>query len=128
MALIRNVNHNIDNGNMWTTAMSKFFEKRQKLVGQDNRFQKNPYDLFGLMSGGGHRSRGHDMLSGMFISAMNARALNVPASHAMMATLAHYASDSISNKMVQAAGTEGRNLFQALYGWQTRRNQSNRMF
>ena len=128
MKLIKNVNYTIDNSPAWTQAMGNFFNKRQKLMGQDNRFQKNPYDIFNLVQGGGHRSRNHDMLSGMFISAMNARAMGVPASHAMLATYSHYAADHMSNQMVNKMGTEGRNMFEALYSWQTRKNQNKSMF
>ena len=126
MNLIRNVNHSIDNQTAWGMAMSNFLDRRAKL-NQYGSMTKSPYDLFGIVSGG-HRSRNHDLLSGMFLSAMNARAMRVPASHAMMATLAHYSSDAISNKMVGRVGVEGRNLFEALYNFQTRRNQAKQIF
>ena len=126
MKLIDNVNYSIDNPTTWGLAMSQFMDRRNKL-NQYQSFTKNPYDLFGIVSGG-HRSRNHDMMSGLFISAMNARAMRMPASQAMMATMAHYAADSMSNKMVTKMGTEGRNLFEALYNFQTRRNMSKSIF
>ena len=76
-----------------------------------------PYDLFGIVSGGGHRSKNHDLRSGLFISAVNARAMGVPPRHAMLAAYAHYAADAMSNRMVSKVGTEGRDLFQSLYNW-----------
>lgn len=126
MKLIDNVNYSIDNPTAWGVAMNQFMDRRNKLQGY-KPFQKTPYDLFGIVSGG-HRSRNHDMMSGLFLAAMNARAMHMPASQAMMATMAHYAADGMSNKMVTKMGVEGRNLWQALYNWQTRRNMNNRIF
>lgn len=124
--LIKNVNHAIDNDTIMGIALSNFVNKRNKLNG--GSMLKNPYDMFGLVAGGGHRSRGHDMLSGLLMAAMNARAMRVPASHAMMATMAHYASDSMSNRMVNKMGVEGRNIFEAMFNYQTRKNQNKSIF
>ena len=126
MKLIRSVNHDIDNGPAYVMAMSQFMNRRNKLMGT-NKFNKNPWDLFGIASGG-HRETGHDALTGMFIAAQNARSLGMPASRGMLPVFAHLAADNLSNRMANRMGTEGRNLFQALYNWQTRRNQSKGLF
>jgi len=125
-ALIDNVNYSIDNPTAWGLAMNSFMDRRNKL-NQYHGLTKSPYDLFGIVSGG-HRARNHDMLSALFLSAMNARAMHVPASHAMMASVAHFAADSMSNNMVKKMGTEGRNMFEALFNYQTRRNQNKSIF
>lgn len=125
--LIDNVNHTIDNDSMWGLALAGYLGRKQKL-NQYHGMTKNPYDLFGLSYGGGHRMKNHDMMSALFLSAMNARAMKVPVSHAMMASMAHLAADSMSNNMVRRMGPEARNIFEALYNYQTRRNQNKRMF
>ena len=127
MKLIKNVNRDIDNSPAYVLAMSSFFDKQNKLRGRD-KFMNNPYDMFGLVTRGSHRQHGHDILSGMFIAMQNARAMGLPASRGMMPVFAHYLADNISNKMAAKMGTEGRNLFEALYNWQTRRNQSKTIF
>jgi hypothetical protein len=125
--LIESVNHSIDNDSIMGLALSSYMGKRNKL-NQYHGLTKNPYDLFGIVNGGGHRSKNHDMLSGLFLAAMNARAMKVPASHAMLATMAHFASDSMSNRMVSKMGVEGRNMWEALFNFQTRRNKSKSIF
>lgn len=127
MKMIKNANHMIDNDTIYGLALSGYLGRKQKM-NQYHGLTNNPYDLFGLSYGGGHRSKNHDMLSALFLSAMNARAMKVPASHMMMASMAHLAADSMSNRMVSKMGVEGRNMFQALYNYQTRRNQNKRMF
>ena len=127
MKLIKGINHDIDNSPNYILAMSSFFDKRDKLMGR-NKFMKNPYDLFGFATKGSHRQHGHDLLSGMFIAMQNARALGLPASRGMLPVFAHYASDAISNRMANKMGTPGRDLFEALFNYQTRRNQSKHIF
>lgn len=126
MKLIKGINHDIDNGPAYVMAMSQFFDRRAKIM-KDNRFIKAPNDYFGIVSGG-HRQHGHDLLSGMFIAMQNARAVGLPASKAMLPVFAHYMADNVSNKMAAKMGTEGRNLFEALYNFQTRRNMSKTIF
>jgi len=128
MKLIKGVNHDIDNGPAYVMAMSNFFDRRAKLNQRAQQpFLKNPYDLFGIVNGS-HRQHGHDLLSGMFIAAQNARALGLPVSKGMLPVFAHYMADNVSNKMVARMGSEGRNLFEALFNFQTRRNQSKHIF
>ena len=128
MKLIKNVNHDIDNSPAYVMAMSQFLDKRHKL-NQRQPFMKSPYDAFNLMNGpGSHRQHGHDLFTGMFIAMQNARALGLPASRGMLPVFAHYMADNVSNQMASKMGTEGRNLFQALYNFQTRRNMSKGLF
>lgn len=127
MKLIRGVNHDIDNSPAYVLAMSQFFNKQRKLQ-NNNKFIKNPYDFFNIANSASHRQHGHDLLSGMFIAMQNARALGLPASRGIMPVVAHYAADNISNKMADRMGVEGRNLFQALFNWQTRRNMNKTLF
>lgn len=126
MKLIKNINHDIDNSPAYVLAMSSFFNKQNKL--NSNKFVNNPYDFFHIAGSAAHRQHGHDMLQGMFIAMQNSRALGLPASRGVLPVIAHYMADNLSNKMAARMGTEGRNLFQALYNWQTRRNQMNSLF
>ena len=129
--LIDKMNWTIDNAPIWTQALGNFFNKSQKLnqnMWRRRSVTNTPYDLFGIVTGGGHRSKNHDLRSGLFISSVNARAMGVPPRHAMLAAYAHYAADAMSNRMVAKMGTEGRDLFQSLYNWRTRKNMSNRLF
>ena len=50
--------------------------------------------------------------------------MGVPPRHAILAAYAHYAGDAMSNRMVAKMGTEGRDLFQSLYNWRTRKNKN----
>lgn len=127
MRLIKNVNHDVDNSPGYVMAISQFLDKRNKLMGHD-KFMGNPTDMFGLMSRGSHRQHGHDILSGMFIAMQNARALGLPASRGMLPVVAHYMADNVSNKMAAKMGTPGRDLFEALFNYQTRRNRSKTIF
>lgn len=123
MKLIRGVNRDIDNSPAYVMAMSSFFDKQNKLHGRD-KFINNPYDIFGLVSRGSHRQHGHDLIQGMFIGMQNARALGLPASRGMLPVFSHYMADAISNKMAAKMGTPGRNLFEAIFLYQNRRNQN----
>jgi hypothetical protein len=109
--LIDLTNWTIDNAPIWTHTMNNFFTKSEKLnQNKWGRGVKNaPYDLFGIVTSG-HRARNHDLRSGLFISAINARAMGVPLSHAFLATYAHYAADALSNRMVSRNGTEWRHI------------------
>lgn len=121
--LINLTNWTIDNAPIWTQTMNNFFTKSEKL--NRNKWG-TPYDLFGIVTGG-HRARNHDLRSGLFISAINARAMGVPLTHAFLATYAHYAADALSNRMVSRYGTEWRDIFQSLYNWRTRKKK-NRLY
>lgn len=126
MKLIKNINHDIDNSPAYVLAMSSFFNNQNKL--KNSKFVNNPYDFFNLANSASHRQHGHDMMQGMFIAMQNARALGLPAARGIMPVIAHYMADNMSNKMAARMGTEGRNLFQALYNWQTRRNAMKTLF
>ena len=69
--------------------------------------QNNAFDVFRLSSGG-HRSRNHDMLTGMMTAY---GAAGTPGIYAMMG---HFMADSFSNILLDK-GPEFRNLFEALY-------------
>jgi hypothetical protein len=109
--LIDLTNWTIDNAPIWSQTMNNFFTKNENTWGRGTK--SAPYDLFGIVTGG-HRARNHDLRSGLFISAINARAMGVPLSHAFLATYAHYAADALSNRMVSKYGTEWRDIFQSL--------------
>lgn len=83
---------------------------------------KNPYDIFGLTQSG-HRKYNHDMLTGMMLGSVQAMKMGLPPSHGMMSVISHYATDNLSNKMVNTLGVEGRNIFEAIMGMNARRNQ-----
>ena len=82
--------------------MNKMVNSRYRQYGQ-----KNPMDTFNLMRGG-HRSRNHDMLTGMMTAY---GAAGTPGIYAMMG---HFMADSFSNILLEK-GPEFRNLFEALF-------------
>lgn len=85
-------------------------------------FVKNPYDVFTLTQSG-HRKNNHDLLSGGLLGMVQAIKMGMPPSHGFMSVVSHYATDSLSNRMVQTMGVEGRNIFEALMGMSSKRNQ-----
>lgn len=124
MKLIKGINHDVDNSPAYVLAMSNFLNQRNKSQG----FIKNPNDWFGLMTPGSHRQHGHDVFTAMFIGMQNARALGLPASSGMIPAFSHLIADNISNKMASRMGTPGRNLWEALFIYQTRKNKSKSIF
>ena len=121
--LIRNVDHSIDNPSTWEhymNVMQNNSYKRRGLI-------KNPYDIFNL-TGGGHRKYNHDLLTGSLLGSVHAMRMGLPPSQGMFAAFSHYATDSLSNKMVDKMGTEGRNLFEAVIGLNSRRQNTRRRY
>ena len=86
---------------------------------------KNPYDIFNL-TGGGHRKYNHDLLTGSLLGSIQAMKMGLPPSQGMMAAFSHYATDSLSNKMVDKVGTEGRNIFEALMSMKAKKRSGYR--
>lgn len=120
--LINKVNHRIDNVPLWANYFNSMQSRTLKNQGFIN--QKNPYDIFKLTSHGGHRKFGHDMLSAMLIGAAEARKNGMKQTDGMLASYAHLATDNFSNHLIKSMGIEGKNLFEALFSYNTRRLQS----
>lgn len=109
MKLISNVNERVDNPTYADIFMNRAIKDHNKNQG----YVKNPYDLFALTSQG-HRSRNHDLLSGMFSGAVQAQKQGLPMSFGIQAAIAHQMEDYFSNKLVNSLGTQGRNVYEAL--------------
>ena len=114
--LIDRVNHQIDSPTVWQMYMNSMQNKSYKAKG----LVKNPYDVFSLTQSG-HRKNNHDLLTGMMVGSVQAMKMGLPPSHGMMSMISHYATDSLSNKMVRTMGVEGRNIFEALMGLSAKR-------
>lgn len=114
--LIDNVNRHIDNPSIYEYYFNSMQNQRYKNQG----LRKNPFDIFGLTQSG-HRKYNHDVLTGMMLGSIQATKMGLPPSQGMMAAISHYATDSLSNRMVRTMGTEGRNIFEALMGMSYRR-------
>lgn len=99
---IYRTNHAIDNASIPSIAMNRMVKNQYRQYGQNN-----PFDTFRL-SRGGHRSRNHDMLTGMMTAY---GAAGTPGIYAMMG---HFMADSFSNVLLEK-GPEFRNLWEALY-------------
>lgn len=122
-AAIAKINHDIDNPNIWQMQLNRMQNQRYK---NNNLMIQNPYDLFGLTRGGGHRTYNHDMLTGTIIGAMNARAMGIPFSTGLLTAYSHYAADNFSNHLVKSMGVDGKNVFNALMNWNLRKMQQRR--
>lgn len=109
MGLITSVNERVDNPTIADIYMNRTITQNNKKRG----LVKNPYDVFALTSQG-HRSRNHDLLSGMFTGAVQAQKMGLPMSYGMNAAVAHQMEDYFSNKLVNSMGTTGRNVMEAL--------------
>ena len=99
---IYKTNYAIDNASIPSIAMNRMVNSRYKQYGQ-----RSPFDTFNLARGG-HRSRNHDMLTGMMTAY---GAAGTPGIYAMMG---HFMADSFSNILLDK-GPEFRNLWEALY-------------
>ena len=121
--LIRNVDHQIDNPTMWQHYMNTMQMGSYKRRG----LMKNPYDVFSL-TGGGHRKYNHDLLTGSLLGSMQAMRMGLPPSQGMLAAFSHYATDSLSNKMVDRMGTEGRNIFEAIMSMNAKKKSGYRRY
>lgn len=119
----KRINHNIDNSNPFLNAFNKMQNQRYKNNDYMTYGHKNPFDFFNLTGRGGHRSVNHDILSGSLIAAMNARAVGLPFNQGLMMAYSHYAADNIANHMVKSMGVEGKNLWESLYSWTTRKRR-----
>lgn len=109
MKLITSVNDRVDNPTIADMYMNRTIKSQNKRSG----FMKNPYDFFSLTSQG-HRTYNHDLLSGMFMGAVQAQKMGLPMSYGMNAAVAHQMEDYFSNKLVNSMGTTGRNVMEAL--------------
>ena len=107
--LVDKVNHQIDSPTIWQHYLNVMQNDSYKRKG----LMKNPYDIFNL-TGGGHRKHNHDLLTGSLLGSVQAIRMGLPPSQGMMAAFSHYATDSLSNKMVNHMGVEGRNIFEAV--------------
>jgi hypothetical protein len=119
--MAKRINHNIDNSNVFLNAFNKM--QNDRYANTLTYGKKNPYDFFNLTGGGGHRTVNHDIMSGSLIAAMNARALGMPFRDGLMMAYSHYAADNVSNHLVKSMGVEGKNLFESLYSWTTRKRK-----
>jgi hypothetical protein len=121
--LIRSVDHQIDNPLMWQHYMNTMQNDSYKRRG----LMKNPYDIFGL-TGGGHRKYNHDLVMGSMLGSIQAMKMGLPPSQGMLAAFSHYATDSLSNKMVNKMGVEGRNIFEALMSMNAKKKSGYRRY
>ena len=100
---IYRTNHAIDNASLTSMAMNRAVNGRYKQYGQ-----KNPMDIFNLARGG-HRSRNHDLMTGM-ITAYSAAGTN-----GIYAMMGHFMADSFSNMLLERFGADSRNIFESMY-------------
>ena len=100
---IDRVNHYIDNPTMASMAMNRAVNSQYRQYGM-----KNPMDVFNLARGG-HRSRNHDLMTGM-ITAYSAAGTN-----GIYAMMGHFMADSFSNMLLERFGSDSRNIFESLY-------------
>lgn len=109
MRLITSVNDRVDNPTVADMYMNRTIKQNNKRQG----FVKNPYDFFSLTSQG-HRTNNHDVLSGMFMGAVQAQKMGLPMWMGMNAAIAHQVEDHFSNKLVSSMGVPARNVMEAL--------------
>ena len=100
---IDRVNHYIDNPTMTSMAMNRAVNSQYRQYGM-----KNPMDVFNLARGG-HRSRNHDLMTGM-ITAYSAAGTN-----GIYAMMGHFMADGFSNMLLDRFGADSRNIFESLY-------------
>lgn len=117
--LIKSVDHQIDNPTMWQHYLNTMQNTRYR----NNGFMKNPYDIFNL-TGGGHRAYNHDVLTGSLVGMVQARKMGLPPMQGIVSAFSHYATDALSNKMVQHLGVEGRNIFEAVMSMNAKKQQA----
>src|SRR5690349_1190454 len=79
---IDRVNSTIDNPSIWQLGMNRMVHDQYKNQG----YKQNPFDVFGLANQG-HRTKNHDMLTGLISSYATA---GTPGIYAMMG---HYMAD-----------------------------------
>ena len=87
---------------MPSIAMNKIVRNQYQQYGQHN-----PFDVFNLARGG-HRSRNHDMLTGMMT------AYGAAGSAGIEAMMGHFMADAFSNMLLDK-GSDFRNLWEALF-------------
>ena len=120
--MMKKVNHDIDNSSPFLNAFNKM--QNQKYKNDYMTYgKKNPYDFMGLTGGGGHRTYNHDLLTGSLIAAMNARAMGMPFKDGMMMAYSHFAADNMANHLVKQMGVDGKNVFESLFAWNTRKRR-----
>ena len=118
--LSKKMNYDMDNPNIWQIQFNRMQDEKYKNQG----LLKRPYDIFNLTSGGGHRTKNHDLLSSMMVAAMNARAAGMPTSAGVLMAYSHLAADNFSNHLIKSLGNvESKNIFEALYSWTQRKNR-----
>jgi len=70
--------------------------------------QKSPMDVFNLARGG-HRSKNHDLMTGMIT------AYSTAGTNGIYAMMGHFMADSFSNMLLDRFGADSRNIFESLY-------------
>jgi hypothetical protein len=109
------INERIDNPDPKSILINNMINNTYRRQGH----RKNPFDTFNLMRG--HRKQNHDLMSAMLVGAIEARKNNMPMQMGFMSAYSHLATDNFSNYLIRNMGIEGRNLYESLFNYVTRR-------